>query len=229
MKYILRMQSAENSDQVFLSDRALSHIGVSNKATEVWKQDMFAVPNDVRVHNDTLWLYLGTVVGTAIVAPGNFWGTSYDATRRPWFMRAVALLERRPVRPVAVVSTPYVDGGGAGLVVTLSAVVWDKDTKPLDLERKHQIFGVAGYDFPLSNVYWAKMSGGVCSHINIFCTLIDSFGSLVFHPAFASSNVVNGKIDGHPVSDMFLGVQEPDLADALIKHNLLVFKKCYKK
>jgi hypothetical protein len=92
-------------------------------------------------------------------------------------------------------------------VVTLSTAVWDRDTKPLDKQRKHQIFSVTGFDFSVGDgLVLSRMSGGTCrDDPDIFCCLIDTFGSLVFHPAFAASNIVDGKVNGRSVNDMFLG------------------------
>ena len=76
----------------------------------------------------------------SIIFPPNNWGFLWDPTRRPWYGRAISVGER--VR--AAISTPYVDGGGAGLMNTLSSVVYGK-YGPKKVERK--INGVMGYDF----------------------------------------------------------------------------------
>jgi hypothetical protein len=136
----------------------------------------------------------------------------------------MAIKERRLSTPFAVISTPYIDSGGAGLISTLSVVVWNKDTTPLDLERKHQKFGVVGFDFIIGKSdLLRKMSGGACGSATLFCTLIDEYGSLVFYDEFAAAK--DGYLeDGKSVHDLFLGLREPDLADALIKNELLVLQ-----
>ena len=223
MRYILKMKNSENPSELELRDTTLSHIAVSVKATEIWQSDRWGT-KQTNSHNDTIWLYMSSTLGISMTIPGNFWGKQWDALRRPWFLRAVATLERRPAEAFAIISTPYTDAGGAGIVATLSSVVWNKDTKPLDLERKHQIFGVVGYDFSVSSSdVLHDMSVGVCSHLNIFCTLIDTFGSLVFYQDFAAATK-EGYLDGQSIHDMFLGIKEPDLADALIEQDLLVLQ-----
>ena len=87
-----------------------------------------------------MWLYYATCTGMSIIFPPNNWGFLWDPTRRPWYGRAISVGER--VR--AAISTPYVDGGGAGLMNTLSSVVYGK-YGPKKVERK--INGVMGYDF----------------------------------------------------------------------------------
>jgi hypothetical protein len=106
------------------------------------------------------------------------------------------------------------------MIATVTSVIWNKDTTPSDLNKKHQIFGVVGMDYSVAESdHLSDMSDGGCSSPTTFCTLIDIFGSLVFHQDFANAN--NGYLNGKSVNDMFLGVREPDLADALIARNLL--------
>jgi hypothetical protein len=113
------------------------------------------------------------------------------------------------------------DSLGAGLVVTLTSSIWDIDTQPLDLESKHQIFAVTAFDFQMGVVnYLQDWSGGACGGISTFCVLVNTYGLVVFHPDFQRGNGVSSG-GGKPFYNTFLGLREPDLADALIENNLL--------
>jgi hypothetical protein len=222
IRYISKMDSSENSKKVYLRESVLSHIGVSNKATSIWKDDRYG-SKKTNLHNKTIWLYLGTVTGSSIVIPGNDWG-AWDATRRPWFLRSVSMLERRPLKPFAIISTPYIDAGGAGLIATLSTCIWNKVKHINDIDRKHQIFGVVGFDFlsGRQNVL-GSLTNDNCGNKKIFCTLIDTFGSIVFNNDFSKATD-DGFLNNINIHDMFIGVLEPDIALSLIEANLLVLQ-----
>ena len=62
------------------------------------------------------------------------------------------------------------------------------------------------------------MSNGKCSVPTTFCAMIDLTGFILFHSK--TINYLN-----RPVHDIFLGLREPDLADALIDANFFVLEE----
>ena len=220
MRYVLRMDSAKNPKELSLRDSIVSQVDISLKATEIWNRDKFSPDHKTNVHNDTIWLYLSNTFGTSVIFPGNNWGTKWDGTRRPWFKDCAKSVERRQSEPYAVVSTPYIDTGGAGMVATLTAAIWNFDTQPLDLQSKHQIFAVVGFDFAIGVVnYLQDLSDGACGSSTTFCVLLNTYGLVVFHPDFQRGQ--SDRSGGKPVYNTFLGLREPDLADSLIENKLL--------
>ena len=65
----------------------------------------------------TVRKYVASAHGVMIMYPGLQLASSYDATRRDWFRKALENVGR------IVVSKPYVDVGGAGYIVTVSQAV----------------------------------------------------------------------------------------------------------
>ena len=134
-KFLNRDDKAENPPLKKLRASSIEQILSATPIIDYWVEDQ-----KKGVHTDTVWLYYATCTGMSIIFPPNNWGFLWDPTRRPWYGRAISVGER--VR--AAISTPYVDGGGAGLMNTLSSVVYGK-YGPKKVERK--INGVMGYDF----------------------------------------------------------------------------------
>jgi hypothetical protein len=114
-----------------MSDLALSAIPFCAAIGNKWTRDA----EDKGTHNDTVWIYYGTSTGISTIYPSNNWGFTWDPTTRPWYHRARAAGSRTRT---AILSTPYVDGGGAGLMNTLASPVWD---------RYDRLRGVVGLDF----------------------------------------------------------------------------------
>ena len=109
IRYINQMEHSFNPPPMIRS-RALSAVSVADMS-QLWLEDA-----NNGLHNDTVWMYFGSPTGVAQLFPGNYWGTGWDPTRRPWYDRAISNLNA-----TAAISTPYIDAGGAGLMNTLAS------------------------------------------------------------------------------------------------------------
>jgi hypothetical protein len=153
-------------------------------------------------HDHTVWSYFGSSSGFYHIFPGNQFGNTYDPTRRPWYARAMTFNRQYQ----HVVSTPYIDFGGSGLMNTFSETAWeeaDLSTSPPTVVSD-KVFGVHGWDMLYStmNDFLAEKTvvGGMpgCAILNLthnvhnykahrgeaVCFLMDPSGLLITHPDF---------------------------------------------
>ncbi len=63
--------------------------------------------------------YVSTDTGVMLMYPGALMPQSYDATTRPWYLRAVQNAGQ------IVLTGPYLDDGGAGSIVTISYAIFE--------------------------------------------------------------------------------------------------------
>jgi len=119
----------------------------------------------------------------------------------------------------AAISTPYVDGGGAGLMNTLASVVWGSKGKNTNSRKIH---GVVGYDFlyPVMNNLLPSLTDcsskparelGQSSSREIGCWLFELSGLFLSHSDFLASNEDKEKFQAGtsngkwPIENVFLG------------------------
>lgn len=230
--FLNRDPNSENPREQKLRSDAIEHALSASPITSDWVNDQAK-----GVHNDTVWLYYGTTTGMAFIFPPNYWGFLYDPTRRPWYGRAIS--SGTQVR--AAISTPYLDSGGAGLMNTLTSVVWG----PRSNTNERKINGVVGFDFlyPVMNNMLPEMTDcsskavrdiGQSGTREISCWLFELSGLFLSHSDFLASKEDKEKFGQGggtdvadagewPIENVFVGKKEPDLADALINAN--VFEK----
>ncbi|GAB5365779.1 hypothetical protein AAMO2058_001087600 [Amorphochlora amoebiformis] len=190
-------------------------------------------------HEQTVWLYYGTELGTSYVYPSNNWGSEYDPTFRPWYFRSVAS------DTTLSFSTPYIDAGGAGLVSSVMYKI-KVNTKgkngnasfPID----DRVQGVIGYDFvfpafinqtaQLANCSLKRVQLAVASDPEPMCFFIDKSGMLATHSDFLVSfteiesypEYTGTNLGSWPIENVFIGEKEPPLATALMDAGVLVRK-----
>eukprot|EP00761_Pharyngomonas_kirbyi_P014853 gb/GECH01014884.1/.p1 GENE.gb/GECH01014884.1/~~gb/GECH01014884.1/.p1 ORF type:complete len:1016 (+),score=267.76 gb/GECH01014884.1/:1-3048(+) len=146
--------------------------------------------------NEMLFVYYGTETGMFRAYPGYTASKSFDATRRPWYLRAIANQDKMAV------STPYEDASfesiGTRYIVTISHTI----REPRD---NGKVVGVAGIDFTyesFASIIEEKAFG--CSDSDVSCMLVDSSGLFVYHPLFA---------DGGLKTNIFMGDKAYRLVD----------------
>jgi len=91
--------------------------------------------------------------------PGSSVDHHYDPTRRPWYTRALEFPGR------VVLSTPYLDVGGAGYIITLSHTIYEGQSAALH-SPSDTVAAVLGLDVTLGYVYRLVLQ------IAPFCTVI---------------------------------------------------------
>ena len=190
MNFLLRTANSENPNQISNSVSAMVCVGL--RSTTLWRQDMYGVNNetshlDSLYHHDVLTIYFSDILSSTIMLPGNMWSPLFDGTRRPWFQRTVGLLERRQVTPYAVMSSPYKFLGKDMYVVTLSTVIWNKDTQPDNLKRKHQIMGTLKKRKVEISVFWSTFTVIVVIIVVIFFYNTFLFYCLLYMHSFKTN------------------------------------------
>jgi hypothetical protein len=155
-----------------------------------------------RYHDGTVWSYVGFSTGTLSLYPANNWGNAYDPTRRPWYSRAIAYKGQFRY----VITTPYVDAGGAGLMNSFTAAIWEN--QPVTQEddgtwtygeiEDDRVIGVHGWDmlYPQVNAWPALFTGCMpqsetsniysqrADDVKPMCFLMDPAGLLLTHSDF---------------------------------------------
>jgi hypothetical protein len=242
-RFLQRDPNAKNPETLRLRPDSVSQALIAAQAMEIWTKDMWGSGTGRGIHNETVWIYLGQTTGSSFILPGNDFGTLWDATRRPWFLKAVSFASKAKtskMQSLAVLSPPYIDAGGAGLISTLSAVVWGRYRSKDGAEHRltDTILGVAGYDFlfetrEVRNILKSTSNGACSTAQNVTCMVFDYSGMLIFYRDFMLSDAEKATIADqrrrHNVSremwhthNVFLGAKDPDLADALIAQGIFV-------
>ena len=219
---------------------ALNQVPFAAKIGQTWREEHTRTGK----HNNTVWVYYGSHTGISSIYPANNWGFTWDPTRRPWYMRAITQGSKNIT---SVISTPYIDGGGVGLISTLASPVWGSSMDP----STSHVLGVVGYDFIYSTMHQfvSSLTDGICSTKNIrdmnngngnnnekdvACFLFDFSGLLLTHSDFLATEeekkaalsfgVTIDHVDegDWPIQNVFIGKKEPDLGNALIKSGVIV-------
>jgi GAF domain-containing protein/HAMP domain-containing protein len=136
--------------------------------------DHFA-PVLLQENPDTIAIYFGSVNGTTIYYPNIDLAAvlppDFDVTQRPWFMAAAP--EANPNRG-AVWSVPYLDAAQNGLVVTVSAPVYD---------QTNHFRGVIAMDIQLNRI--TTLISGIQVEKNGYALLLDSTNRIIAMPPAA--------------------------------------------
>ncbi|XP_065835892.1 VWFA and cache domain-containing protein 1-like isoform X2 [Oscarella lobularis] len=161
--------------------------------------------------NFIVWRYVGTEDGAFIVLPGLRQVKEFDHLQRPWYKRTIAN------KGDIVLSSPYVDGFGAGYVITLShTILSGRGENP-------QVMAVAAMDFTIPFM-WTELTRSMsqCQNSGTRCVLIDNAGFVVIHPDFVDPRLAseNG-VDTKHITEM-----EKDLAASLVNRNIMIKSRC---
>ncbi|XP_065835518.1 VWFA and cache domain-containing protein 1-like [Oscarella lobularis] len=161
--------------------------------------------------NFTVWRYVGTEDGAFIVLPGIQQVKEFDHLQRPWYKRTIAN------KGDIVLSSPYVDGFGAGYVITLShTILSGRGVDP-------RVMAVAAMDFTIPFM-WTELTRSMsqCQNSGTRCVVIDNAGFVVIHPDFVDPRLAseNGVANKH-ITEM-----EKDLAVSLISRNIMIKSRC---
>lgn len=129
--------------------------------------------------------YVASMNGVLQVFPGCSLDVNFEATRRPWFIKAMKSKGR------VAITEPYLDAGGAGYVVSVSYTIFD--SKHTARKDKKQPVAVISLDFTRGFFYRLLLDElPECGIDNIKCFLMDDKGFLIAHP-----NVLESSNDNH--------------------------------
>ncbi|KAK3235126.1 hypothetical protein CYMTET_54645 [Cymbomonas tetramitiformis] len=230
--YMNRQPGSSNS-YPWLSEVCQENLVMQTMVYSLLKHDAVAA--------DTVWNYFASHTGASVIFPAGDWGMWWDPARRPWYSRAVANQGKRAI------STPYIDGGGAGLMNSLSTVIHRSNKLESGGAQSTFVEGVSSYDYvyptfhKLLHQVTQDLAGG-CSSLPVqehtaqdvaMCFLFDTAGLLLRHSDFLLTSQEGAEMAGRPgdsdmawpISNVFLGKKEPSLASALLDAGFLVLRR----
>lgn len=130
--------------------------------------------------------YVASMNGVLQVFPGCPIDVNFDATRRPWFIKAIHSGES------IAVTEPYLDAGGAGYVVSVSYTIFENHRSTSGVESRRPV-AVVSLDFTRGFFFKLLLDQhSDCGLDNIKCFLMTDKGFLIAHP-----NVLEATTDHH--------------------------------
>ncbi|XP_021351428.1 VWFA and cache domain-containing protein 1-like isoform X1 [Mizuhopecten yessoensis] len=186
-----------------LKDSVTNSVTLTYQAEQMWKANQ-------EQEQLVLWRYIGTTDGIMRLYPGAQLPKNYDHTRRPWFIRSVALKGK------IVFSSPYLDQWSLGYVITVSTTIQEKSTG-----SSTPVVAVAGTDFRVPYMYQLLLSSySKCSETTYNCLVVDSSGLVVVHKDFV-------EFTGEPmIENMHITQKEPTIAEDLLNNQLMIKTSC---
>lgn len=148
----------------------------------------YVVRRYVTSRNGVLKLYPGTILG-----PG------FEPTKRPWFLQAVKH------RGKLIFTPPYLDGGGAGYIVTI-AYYLPQIVVAIDFTY--------GYMFKLVLEHVPE-----CLDDEITCFLMDDQGYLIYH-----RNLMDNNNGAKPIEQQHIVHKESFVANDILNHKYFIKK-----
>lgn len=150
------------------------------------------------------------------VYPGTVLDTGLDPKRRAWYGKAL----EHPGK--VTLTSPYLDAGGAGYVVTLSRTIFEgRSAAPrsnASIPAVEQVSAVVSMDLTMG--YFARLlleEFPFCGDARVKCFLMDDKGYLISHPALFEPT--------QKVELQHLTIKEPLIANDILNHEFFVEKK----
>lgn len=155
--------------------------------------------------------YGASINGVVQVFPGCILDPNFEATKRPWFIKAMETPGR------IAITEPYLDAGGAGYIVSVSYTVFEGKNSALHSADRDQPIVVVGLDFTRGFFYKMILeASGSCSQ-DVKCFLMDDKGFLVGHPNVMEP-IVNERQPEH------ISHKESHVANDILMHRKFVKK-----
>lgn len=149
--------------------------------------------------------------GAMEIYPGIVLDSELDPKRRAWYGKALEYPGK------IVLTSPYLDAGGAGYVVTLSHTVYEGRSAALH-SNNDPVVAVVSMDITLG--YFSRMLRDMfsfCNESTVKCFLMDDKGYLVFHPSMLDPT--------SKIEQQHLTHKELLVANDILNHELFVKKK----
>jgi hypothetical protein len=199
---------------------AHNDIRMSQKINQCWFDDTKNELDNQSPFSTWVWRYVATPSGMFRMLPASPWRHGYDPTTRGWYLNTANNFDFTTGKFKYTFSTPYVDGGGAGEVITLSKGIRGKSVEisERDLEA------VVALDMTLhgfQDLLFDRVP--VCSDVAILtCILVNDNGFVVYHNDFVSSTTGSGVTKEH----VFIAEKHSGVAAALVEERVLVPAEC---
>ncbi|XP_071850515.1 VWFA and cache domain-containing protein 1-like [Apostichopus japonicus] len=148
------------------------HVAATSSIDRAWREQV----ERSSMNNYVVRRYLSTTSGVVWMYPGTLLAKTFDPSRRSWYKEA----QNNP--GLITLSSPYLDIGGAGYIVTISTTIFDGNSAGTHTEAD-PIAAVMGIDVTLQYLYKLLVDTlPVCLEKNIRCFIMDNKGYLVAHP-----------------------------------------------
>ncbi|XP_060073906.1 VWFA and cache domain-containing protein 1-like [Ylistrum balloti] len=194
------------------TSEVINSVIVSVKAEEIWKAKS-------ELALIFIWRYYGTNDGFIRVFPGIQLPHQYDHQLRPWWRRT------KSQRGTLIMTTPYLDAWGAGLVVTLCRSIYTGRQDGSPHTELDDVEGVIGSDIGLSYLYrMLAETYPECSNGQI-CMLVDNSGFIIIHPDFVDPNLKETERE-KAVENIHIVQKESDIARDLISKSVMSKQSC---
>lgn len=154
--------------------------GIRNEVSGVYQIMEFLkkkhVDSDLRKY--VIRRYVASMNGVLQIYPGCSLDVNFETSRRPWFVKAMESKGR------IAITEPYLDAGGAGLVVSVSYTIFDSRHE----NTRKQPIAVVSLDFTRGFFYKMLLDElPDCGLDNIKCFLMNDKGFLIAHPNMLES------------------------------------------
>lgn len=193
--------------------------GIRDSVTATWKLDDIWLRSKTNFTQYVIWRYIGTANGVFRQTPGGALLKNYDPRKRPWYN--TALLHHG----LLTLTTPYLDVGGAGEVITAARALFHGESNHL-YRAYDEALGVLGADFPLRYFYRLLTDAyPKCRETEDYsCFIIDDAGFLVMHEDF----MVPSASEEGGVENVHITEKEKHIALHMFQNGYLKKKKCRK-
>ncbi|VDM16916.1 unnamed protein product [Hydatigera taeniaeformis] len=119
----------------FWRQRGAAASAVGKHIIRRYIDDLFVLPSSMAS-------YVSTDTGVMLMYPGTLMPQSFDATTRPWYLRAVENAGR------IVFTEPYLDHGGAGHIVTIAFAIFEGNRSGIHSPNTDRVQSVMAMDVP---------------------------------------------------------------------------------
>ncbi|CDS43443.1 cache domain containing protein [Echinococcus multilocularis] len=138
---------------------ARTAVAVVERIGKFWRQRGAAVSGISTFGKHIIRRYVSTDTGVMLMYPGTLMPQSFDATTRPWYLRAVENAGR------IVFTEPYLDHGGAGHIVTIAFAIFEGNRSGVHNPRTDRVQSVMAMDVPY-RLFNHLLSTWLPSHCN---------------------------------------------------------------
>ncbi|XP_068714502.1 VWFA and cache domain-containing protein 1-like [Montipora foliosa] len=175
-----------------------------------WKVEKLWLRNKPELTQYLAWRYIGTANGVFRQTPGSVLPKPYDPRDRPWYHTALSHSGR------LILTTPYLDVGGAGEVITMARSLYHH-------ESSENVLAVVGADFTLRYFYRLLTKVyTICNDTSKYaCFVMDNAGFMVFHVDFLQSSAIEEELEHVHITQ-----KERHIAEDLISKSYLIRKEC---
>lgn len=167
--------------------------------------------------------YITSMNGIVLMYPGFSLPNDFDPSRRSWFQKAMENAGK------LTITSPYLDIGGAGYIVTISCVIFESVRSPeaASNNRRRNAAAVVSIDVTLGFLYQVLLqSSDYCrSDENIKCFLIDEYGYLIVYPSNFDSKMQLSTFDAQFNLNEHITHRESLIANDILLHKTLVAKR----